>query len=92
MARKARCGVGKAVDRAAQENFIRGLVQACETHDDWLVFVFYGLGTLLDNQRFLVELIVTEAERLAASGEPEAKASDAAPGILEELGLRLVVA
>jgi hypothetical protein len=81
------------VTRADEENFVHGLAKAYTNHLDWLVLIRYGLKTLLDNQPFLMELIALEAERLAVEGGREhLKPSDCMRTILEELGLRLVIA
>lgn len=82
--------------RGEEENFAVTLTDQCKTHAAWLAVVLFGLGTLLENQPLLIEVITREAERecdrfnssiQGASHHP----SDHVRNILGELGLRLVV-
>jgi hypothetical protein len=72
------------------ENFAVELAAKTKTHEEWLSVVRFGLGTLLNNQSLLAEIVVAEATR-EAEKMPTHKASDEVAKILRELGLRLVV-
>jgi hypothetical protein len=73
-----------------QENFVIDLMVKTKSHDEWLVVVRFGLGSLLSNQGLLAEIIVNEAIREAAKISTH-KASDEVAKILGELGLKLTV-
>lgn len=74
-----------------KENFAITLTDSCKTHKEWLAVVRFGLGTLLEDQHTLIEVIVREAQREAAK-HPQRRDADHAVSILKELGLRLEVA
>lgn len=44
-----------------KENFALTLTDRCRTHSEWLAVVRYGMGTLLEDQRILMEVITREA-------------------------------
>lgn len=71
------------------ENFAVNLTDDCKTHEEWLAVVRFGLGTLMQNQLLLVEIIWREAEKRQL---PPHKVSDQARFIFDELGLKLVLA
>jgi hypothetical protein len=75
------------------ENFAIKLTDDCENHEAWLSVVRYGMGTLMDNQPLLIEIIAREAtkqnERKGVKGRVIA---DEARQIFTELGLRIVPA
>jgi hypothetical protein len=72
------------------ENFAVQLAAKTHTHEHWLAVVRFGLGTLIENQSVLAEILVAEASR-EAEKNPTHKASDEISTILRELGLRLSV-
>ena len=74
-----------------RDSFIDDLLAASPDHDKWVAIVRFGLPTLLDDQRRLVELVIREAGRLELKGT-ERDAAGLVVGILNELGLRLVPA
>lgn len=77
------------------EAFARKLIESCAgDRNAWLRVVDYGLGTLLENQPLLIEMVIREATRMVDW-------SKAAPGyvpvhevrrIFTELRLKLEVA
>ena len=71
------------------ENFAVALAEKCETHQQWLSVVRFGLPTLvLVNQPLLMELIVREAERQAKNSSVLGRSpADEARVIMAELGL-----
>lgn len=73
------------------ENFAVQLTDKAKTHDEWLAIVRFGLGTLLDNQSVLAEIITREAQRCAAS-VPNGETSEHVASILAQLGLKLSLA
>jgi hypothetical protein len=72
-----------------QENFIIQLAEQTKTHEEWLSLVRFGLGTLLERQPLLAEILVLEAMREACK-IPSHKTSDEIAKILREVGLKLV--
>jgi hypothetical protein len=83
--------MSQVISRVEEENVIHGLARNCETHEKWLVLMRCCLPTFLDNQPFLMELIVMEAEKMAEGDIRKGiKASDTVRNILGELGLKLV--
>lgn len=76
-----------------QENFAIKITDTCETHQEWLSLVRYGLYTLLQNQPLLIEIIVREAVREIERGHVPGShvAADEARRIFQELGLRFEV-
>lgn len=74
-----------------KDNFAIELTDKTKSHEEWLAVVRFGLGTLLQDQHILIEVIVREAQREAAK-HPHHVAADHAASILRELGLRLEVA
>jgi hypothetical protein len=72
------------------ENFAVELAAKTQTHAEWLAVVRFGLGTLIENQSLLAEILVAEAAREAGKISTH-KASDEIAKILRELGLRLSV-
>jgi len=71
-------------------DFIYNMDEQCSTHDDWLVFVRFGMPTLIKDQDVLVELIYREAMREAQrSGQDEFRPAEFMKAILDELGLHL---
>jgi hypothetical protein len=73
------------------DEFVKNLMDSTQTHDQWLAFVRFGLNTLLRDQKLLMTLIVTEAQREAARRGSEGPTVIFAQ-IFEELDLKLVVA
>jgi hypothetical protein len=76
------------------ENFIDALAKEAANHEHWLIIIKFGLPTLLNEQPFLAELIVREAERAAeifnrslVTGRHTG--ADHVGQILGELGLKL---
>ena len=78
------------VDR---ENYAVKITDTCSTHQEWLALVRYGLGTLLQNQPLLIEIIVREAARELERGHIPGShvVADEARRIFQELGLRFEV-
>lgn len=78
-------------DRKQMEEFVSGLAKAAKSHDDWLVIMRFGLGTLLEEQGFLFELVWQEAmrENKRRSG-PAEEVTIVAHQIFNELRLKLV--
>jgi len=77
----------KPTAREEMEKFAAKLTDESPDHEAWLSIVRYGMGTLLENQPLLIEIIVREATK-------QNKALQVAEGtrrIFEELGLRLEV-
>lgn len=71
------------VDR---ENFAINLTDSAKTHDDWLCIVRFGLKTLLEDQRLLIEVIVREAQRMHDRTGIEGRVvADEARVIMQEL-------
>lgn len=52
-----------------QERFATNLASSTKTHDEWLSVVKFGLGTLLENQGTLAEILAAEAAREAAKND-----------------------
>lgn len=78
--------------QAVKEHVARTLTAQCQTHEEWLAIVRYGLPALLEDQSILIELILREAEQEAARrGDDRVFAYlDYTVAILQELGLRFV--
>jgi hypothetical protein len=76
-----------------RENFAVTITDTCNTHQEWLAVVRYGLGSLLENQPLLIEIIVREAVREIERGHMPSShvAADEARRIFQELGLRFEV-
>jgi hypothetical protein len=73
-----------------QENFAVKLTSATEDHHSWLAVVRFGMGTLIQNQPLLAEILVAEAMKMAAK-TPTHNAADEIAGIMRELGVRFVI-
>lgn len=76
------------------ENFAVQLTDAAKTHEEWQAIVRFGLGTLLENQSVLAEIITREATREAARFNQDRvtglhEPSDHVSSILAQLGLKL---
>ena len=52
-----------------QENFAVKLTSSTEDHHSWLAVVRFGMGTLIQNQPVLAEILVAEAMKIAAKTE-----------------------
>ena len=75
-----------------QQNFAVTMTDQCTTHEQWLSVMRFGMGTLIEDSAFLVELIVREAERERdRTGLSHRRTSDDAAAIFRRLGLRVVV-
>jgi hypothetical protein len=72
------------------DNFVVQLSDATPTHEAWLSLMRFGLGTLLNNQSLLAEILARESER-EAKKMPSHVAGDELPHIMRELGLRIVL-
>jgi hypothetical protein len=71
-----------------QENFATNLAANTKSHEEWLSVVKFGLGTLLENQGTLAEIIAAEAARESAkNNEPPHFEMHR---MMRELGLRFV--
>ncbi len=75
------------------ENFAIDLTDKCQTHEQWLTVMRFGLGTLLKNQPLLMECIVRESDREAHRFNKKCGAATHVPAdhartIMQELGLR----
>ena len=73
------------------ENFAFDLTSKTNTHTEWLGVVRFGLGTLLENQKLLAEIICNEARQEAIRSNASHDASDHIASILAELGLKFVI-
>jgi hypothetical protein len=76
------------MDKSELEEFAIELTDKCPTHKEWLMVMNFGMGTLVKNQLFLIELIFKEAERLAKLRSDAYTVIDGAVFICSELGLR----
>jgi hypothetical protein len=65
------------------------IIDACKTHDEWLMVVRFGLSQLLKNQPVLFEVISREASRLAVGNPSGLIAADAIVRIFTELELQI---
>lgn len=76
-----------------KESFALTLTDRCQTHSEWLAVVRYGMGTLLEDQRILMEVITREAmcELERAKGRTPVPYYRVVCGILQELNLHLEV-
>ena len=72
----------------SQENFAVSITEKTHSHDEWLAIVRFGLGTLLESQNVLAEILFNEAVREAAK-IPTHKPADEIAKILRELGLTI---
>lgn len=72
------------------ENFIIDLFESAESYEQWKSIMAFGMGTLIENQDLLIEVIVRQAA-IMAKDIPNHQASDQVAGILADLKLRLVV-
>jgi len=71
-----------------QERFATNLAANTKTHDEWLLVVKFGLGTLLQNQGTLAEILAAEAARESAkNNEPPHYEMHR---MMRELGLKFV--
>jgi len=75
----------------SHENFSRTLTEQCQTHEEWLAVVRFGLQELLREQSLLVELLFAEATREAERGNHQRQTDEELDCILQELGLRFVI-
>jgi hypothetical protein len=73
-----------------QENFAVRLTSSADDHHSWLAVVRFGMGTLINNQPLLAEILVAQAVKIAAK-TPNNNAADEIAGIMRELGVRFVV-
>jgi hypothetical protein len=80
----------RASERNDAANFAVKMADACATHAEWLALVRFGLGTLLEDQALLIEIVVREADRAAKTSPIGRVAGDVAPMIFAELGLAVV--
>lgn len=71
-----------------QERFATNLAASTRTHDEWLSVVKFGLGTLLENQGTLAEIIAVEAAREAAKNDEPPQFE--LHRMMRELGLKFV--
>jgi len=92
--RKGKQVMSASVEAVENENFAIQLTDQCKSHSEWLAVVRYGLGTLLENQPLLIEIIVREAQREIERGHLPSShvVADEARRIFQELGLRFEVA
>lgn len=74
---------------ADQENFAVTLTDRCDTHEQWLSVVRFGMPTLLRSPAVLIEIIVREAVKRGRHNAVKSRVvADDAAEILGELGLR----
>lgn len=74
------------------ETFVIQLTDECENHEQWLAIVRFGLKTLLENQVFLMEIILREASReIMRSKMNSTSGAGPARTIFDELGLRFEI-
>lgn len=72
-----------------QRLFAKQLTESAKMHGDWLAVVRFGLASLLEDQDFLLELILQEASRLTVE-EPLSNNDQEVIRIFKEVGLRLL--
>jgi hypothetical protein len=84
--------IAKPTTNEEMRDFTLTLAEQCSDHTQWLAFVRYGLGFLLDNQSLLIEVITTEAARLTDKAGASGSTVEETRRIFDELGLKLVVA
>jgi len=69
-------GIGRSSRRerwcsvtGAQEDFAQSVTQSCETREQWLSVMAFGLETLLAEPYLLMKLIVARAAKEATGGD-----------------------
>lgn len=72
-----------------QQQFAIDLADKASSHEQWLAIVRFGLGTLINNQPLLAEIICREAQCEAEKSHASHVAADHIAGILSELNLRI---
>lgn len=74
--------------RAEIEQFAIDLTDRCANHEQWLSVINFGLGTFLENQPLMIEVIVREAQRqLERKNLPSLTIADEVRFIFQELNL-----
>lgn len=82
-----------------QKQLAEWLIRGCDSHDKWLIAVRFGLPTLLQDQAYLLQIVVGEAIQPRVRNHMAANTANADPStadamlyIMGELGLKLTVA
>jgi hypothetical protein len=80
----------KQEDAADIEQFAISLTDKCEDHEAWLAIVRFGLGTFMENQALMIEVIAREAAKQIDRKQIKSLViADELRFIFQELGLRL---
>lgn len=82
----------KQENTADMEQFAISLADKCEDHEAWLAIVRFGLGTFMENQALMIEVIAREAvKQLDRKQIKSLVIADEVRFIFQELGLHLTV-
>lgn len=84
-----------SLSNEGRRSFVKNLMAACNSHDQWLVIMRFGLGSLLEDQSLLMECISAEAKAIcdrsnAAEGSEPRFPWEVVGPIMQELGLKVV--
>lgn len=80
----------KQENTADMEQFAISLADKCEDHEAWLAIVRFGLGTFMENQALMIEVIAREAaKQLDRKQIKSLVIADEVRFIFQELGLCL---
>lgn len=74
-----------------QNEFMERLENVCQTHEEWLAGVGFGLPMLFQDKRLLIEVLYRKAKQLAAE-KKDATESEYLAILLDQLHLKFTLA